>query len=414
MGLLINEQQFMEDNARDVVTQMNSPLNKYTDKTTTFVKYWHINGDKTTINEGFEHVERIIGKNSPIRYNRIDNVPLLGIENIVLAISDEEQGLDMDYEGDAFIQPGVLEPYENDMFAINHLGQAFLFYVTSVEMDTVKAHNFYKINFALWSVDDWEKIDDQVVERYTCIYNNIGTDNKCIIRNDEYEVLQRLDKLFVNIMEAYKLYFYDKKFNSFLCHPMDAYVEYDAYINKFISSTQIFRRCNDLTALITVNENYDPKFEQRYDRSIFNAIVKRNLKWFQNRRVSKKPVNDLSSTFKYFHVENVAGVHLDKEGSMDYLPMTLNDLLDRYPILTEEDVNIAVRRTPLYKLIARYFYDEDLSITNIDLDELEKADFDFIEPDNIMKYRLIPLLLYILKFLYDKAISMENYKGTIQ
>lgn len=406
MGLLINEQQFMEDNAREVVTQMNSPLNKYTDKTTTFVRYFHINGDRSTINEGFEHVERIIGKNSPIRYNRIDDVPLLGIENVVLAISDEEQGLDMDYEGDALVPPGVLEPYENDMFAINHLGQAFLFYITSVEMDTVKAHNFYKINFALWSVDDWEKIDDQVVERYTCIYDNIGTDNKCVIRNDEYEVLQRVDKLFVNIMEAYKLYFYDKKLNSFLCHPMDAYVEYDPYINKFISSTQLFRRANDLTALVTVNENYDPKFEQRYDRSIFNAMIKRNLKWFQHRRVKKMPIKDLSSTFKYFHIENVAGVYLDKEGDMDYLPMTLNDLLDRYPTLTEEEVNIVVKRTPMYKLIARYFYDQDLSIANIDLDELEKADFDFLNANNIMEYRLTPLLLYILKFLYDKEISV--------
>lgn len=281
-------------------------------------------------------------------------------------------------------------------------------------MDTVKARNFYKINFALWSVDDWEKIDNQVVDRYTCIYDNIGTDNKCIIRNDDYELLQRLDKIFVSVMEAYKLYFYNKKFNSFLCQPMDAFVEYDAYINKFISSTQIFRRGNDLTALITVSENYDPKFEQRYDRSIFNAMVKRNLKWFQHRRVRRMPVNDLSSSFKYFHIENVAGVYLDRDGEMDYLPMTLNDLLDRYPTLTEEEVNIVTRRTPLYKLIARYFYDENLSIANVSLEELESADFDFLEADNIMQYRLIPLLLYILKFLYDKEISVENYKGTIQ
>ena len=94
----------------------------------------------------------------------------------------------------------------------------FLFRVTSVDYDTIKSNNFYKITFTIKYVtaEESKKILDQVTNKFTCVVDNIGTEDKCIIEDEYYELLMRLKDIYREISERYKLFFYKKKYNAFV------------------------------------------------------------------------------------------------------------------------------------------------------------------------------------------------------
>lgn len=454
MGTLLNEQQFIEGNAVKVGERMSTQLNRYTDKRTTFVTYYHLNANGSTINDGFEHVERIIGKNSPLRYNIIHDVPILDIDPIVFSLNDEEQGLDMDYEGDALMLPDVIEPLQNDFFIINHLGKEFLFMITGIELDTVKAHNYYRINFTLYSLDKEDDIDRQVIENYDCVYENIGSDDRCIIQSDTYKLIQSLNEMYFRITNAYEMYFYNKKTNVFVFGQDDVYITYDSYVNKFITDNKLFAKKNDMKVIYTEKQDYEPRFEQRYERSIFNAVMRKNARWAVNRKYWLDVHGMKQSIFEYFNMKNVAATRLDKgdhPNCRDYishelfLAISSSDGLDKIAKEKEElekkellkdmswsftpkdgeiitpnheppkkEINEEITRLDMneyiLQLFNRYFYDENLSISNMDLDRLYKEEFDFINEKDESSYRLLPVLLYILKSIYKKELRVSDSK----
>ena len=104
-------------------------------------------------------------------------------------ISEEDVGLDSEYSSEATILPGTITPYQNDFFVLKQLKEKFVFRVTEVQHDTIMTDNFWKINFQLEYIDveKQESLDKQTTEKYSCLMENIGTDERCIIEDEYYE-----------------------------------------------------------------------------------------------------------------------------------------------------------------------------------------------------------------------------------
>src|SRR5699024_229712 len=154
--------------------------------------------DSSTTDSGFLDVASILGFRSPIKFNKINDFPLYGIEQIVLNIQDEDQGLDTDFTGEATIVPGTIKPLQNDYFVIKYLKDSYLFRVTDVNYDTVIQDGFYRISYMLDYLDDekYKDLENQINKNYDCILENVGTENKCILESTVHNDIQKITKMY--------------------------------------------------------------------------------------------------------------------------------------------------------------------------------------------------------------------------
>ena len=116
----------VKDNIFQYEERLKSPIRRFQDKTFVPVTYYHINGQKTTTDQGYGDVTEILGKESPVKFEKIEDFPLYGIDQIVLQLSNNDQGLDSEFESDAVVMAGTITPLQNDYFIIN---QSFKFLI---------------------------------------------------------------------------------------------------------------------------------------------------------------------------------------------------------------------------------------------------------------------------------------------
>lgn len=279
MAYLINEQKLVEDNAFKFENRLNTQLSRFLDKNPVFVTYYHINSNDSTVNEGFKDVEDIIGDNSPIKYNKIENFPIYGLEQVVLSIQDTDEGLNTDYSGEAIFLPNTVKPLPNDFFELHNVHDRFLFRVTAVEYDNIRPDNYYKIAFKFEYLDTetGKKLDNQVEAKYSCVLQNIGTENNCIIQEDYYEQLQKIDELFNDMVSTYKIIFYNERYNCFLGESDDKIHKlYDPLQTEFFNKHKLLNRKNDLSTIV-LNEGFaDNKRKIKYEKSIYRFFERRD------------------------------------------------------------------------------------------------------------------------------------------
>ena len=93
----------VEKNIFKYEERLKSPIRRFSDKSFVPVTYYHIRGSASTTDVGYGDVEEILGKESPIKFEKIDNLPLYGLDQMVLQLNTEDQGLDSTFESDAII-----------------------------------------------------------------------------------------------------------------------------------------------------------------------------------------------------------------------------------------------------------------------------------------------------------------------
>ena len=215
MSLIIDERKMVEENIFEFENKLKSPLSRFLDSTPTFVNYYHVDFDESTVDEGFKDVSSILGYRSPIKYKKIENFPLYGIEQMVLSLQDADQGLDTDYSSECNILPNTIKPLANDFFTIPYLKDAYVFRVTELSYDTVMPDNFYKIGYKLEYIDEGKilLLEKQVVDNFDCILENIGTDKKCIIHTEDVGIINNLKKMYQDMKDLYLAMFYDERYN---------------------------------------------------------------------------------------------------------------------------------------------------------------------------------------------------------
>lgn len=410
MAFIINEQRFIEDNVSKVKERMTSQLNRFTDKKTTFTKYFHINNMESIVDSGFENVARILGVNSPIRFNSIANFPILGIENIMLDISDEDEGLTTNFDSEGILLPGTIEPTPNDFFLINYLGKDYLFQVTEMSFDTIKSHNFYKINFTLRSIEtDVASLYAQVTEEYECIYTNIGTNENCIIKKKDYDLIQRFEELYKEVAENYSKYFYNTKYNSFIFTKNVLCKIYDPYINFFITSNNIFNHKYDIETKYTMIEDCSRDFDKVYDKTFYKCLEKKRKDRLIPLEYYYAFVQDNNSIFKYYRDNTVVTLKfINKPDSVPYIPVELMDILLHAEDKVDTEID-AICQNPVYRTIFSYFNSpSNLDIYSLKAYGLLDCDLEWIDENDFDMFILIPVVLYIIRITCKKYLEIEK------
>lgn len=405
MAILINEQKLMDDNAFKFENRLNTQITRFLDKSPVFVTYYHVNADEVTTDGGYKDVEEIYGKNSPLRYKKIDNFPLYGLDTVQLAIQDTDQGLDTDYQGDAVLLPSTIKPLQNDFFTINHVKKGtFLFRVIQVDYDNIRPDNFYKITYRLESLEEsvLNNINDQVNEKYTCILENIGSENNCIIEESYYEQLQKVDALYNDMVDTYKSIFYSPRYNCFLGETAIGMKIYDPLQSVFMNKHGLLTRATDLSAIMLTEMFADRKRQIKYERSIYRFFERRDLSVISNfRYYLYQGMDRKDSAFYMWQDESVMYVEVpekpvfDKNAPNELLPIELvNSFKMNAPTVS-----------PYVDLMQKFIRKDPLTIYDIPLnlnEELLKLDA------NEEVYFYTPILLYIIKTVTEEFLHTKK------
>ena len=402
MAFLINEQKMVEDNIFKFENRLNSQISRFLDKSPVFVTYFHINVNETTVDGGFKDIEDIVGNRSPLKFQKIENFPIYGLEPVVLSIQDNDQGLDTEYSGECVILPNTIKPLQNYIFMINHVKGSFLFRVTEVQYDNIRPDNYYKISYRFEWLDD-DKVDElneQVQEKYSCILQNIGTENNCIIKEEYLERIQNIDDMYDDMVSTYKTIFYNERYNCFLGETNDGYKIYDPLQTIFFNKHKLLNKKQDYSTTILTEGFVDNKRKIKYEKSIYRFFERRDLKL-----ISTFPYNTFPANYKK---DSSFSRWNDKSVIVADIPSTM-DMNNAIDLLSIDLVNSFKYNGPqdskYIELMQKFIRKEDITIYDIPLDlneELLRLDA------NEEVFFFTPILLYIIQVVVNDFLKEKE------
>lgn len=393
MALRISEQNLINKNIeRRFEREQQSGLLRWQETTPIFVNYFHLDNERSTTDSGFMDVAELIGPRSPMRFQKIENLPLYNFDQIVLQLQDEEQGLDSNYESEAIIIPTTIKPVQNSYFTIPSLPAPYLFRVTSIQYDNVMPDNYSRISFVLDYLDEdkIEELERQVVKNNICIYENIGTDKKCIIEKGNFIKIHELEKMMEDMKEAYIAMFYSERYNVFLGNLEDGYNKtiYDPYQTKFINKHNIFNMENDYHTLLLTDQIDDPKIRLKYEKSVYRFIENPDIDRLNEFIfVYSSGITYAESAFYRWRDPHVQVVDI-----IEHLPnRTLNIFSKEF---VDDVVNNRDMKTSYALLLKKYIRKETLTLEDIP----ENIADELLYLNNSLEvFFITPILMYIMK-----------------
>lgn len=403
MAMLINEKRMVDDTLFHYEQRFHSPLSRFIDKTPTFTTYFHIADDASTTSEGFNSVDDYLGDSSPIRYRRIENFPLYGLDQILLQIEDTDQGLDRSYEGEATLINSTITPCQNDMFMIPSLKDFYIFKVITVNSDHIMSDNYYRVGFSLQYIDrekaTW--LNKQTVEKYNCVLENIGTEKKCLIRSDIYDKIGKLEEMYTNMVDIYISVFYNERYNCFLGE-LDGpcTLLYDPFQVEFMLRHDLMNQKNRLDVIVPTEHFTDSKRRLKYERSIYRFFERRDISLISNFKYNTfQGVNNPETAFAHYVDNTVFIVDIPQS---KYIPECANQIFSD-DFVAAVKVNGPVE-TRYGKLLKDYIRNDEMTIDDVPLDLMEEL---LSLNADIEIFFLVPIMLYIIRTLIAKALYKE-------
>jgi hypothetical protein len=256
---------------------LHSRLMKYTGSGRTLVRYYNINEQNTTTSLGLGQHYQIIGRDSPLRYDMIEQMILLGFSPLQPEETQASSTQVRNYalHGEAYIIPGTIMPKENDFFVVNHLKMIHLFRVVQVTQDGLNTDGSYKINYELFSTNPKEinLLENQVVGKYQMDLQTIGGEDLTpIIGKEDYELRRRLILMINDMMEDYISRYYNSTHNCFLCN-LNGRTLFDLCGNYFMAKHGVMMNDNAYNNIIlNPNKTKDPRLENLYQKSPYKWI----------------------------------------------------------------------------------------------------------------------------------------------
>ena len=307
-GLIFDEQSLVDGNVYKYDEYLHTRINKYTGSGRIIVKYWSQCDSQTTDSLGFNTHYQILGPDSPLRFNKIEKLPLLGFSP--LQPEDKQasttQVRDYGLNGEVYVIPNTIMPKENDMFIIYHINMNHIFRVTQVTQDGLNTDGSYKINYELFSSNptDIEWLDRQTVGEYVVDLQVMGGDDLTpVIGKEDYELRSRLIKMVNDMVENYLSRYYDHTHNCCILH-LNGRSLFDVCGNMFMHKHGLLINDMASTGNIVLNPNKinDPRLDSLYQKSPYKWIERdapqRYLETFRFR--TRKGYEYIDSSFALY------------------------------------------------------------------------------------------------------------------
>ena len=274
-GLIFNEENMINGNIFKFEQRLQSQVNKYVENGAILSKYYSQRENDTTVDRGLQNIDQLFGIKSPLRYNKINNLPLYGFNQANPDNTDENQIEDINVEGECVILPSTIVPKQNDFFEINHLKMFALFQVTSVTYDSMKVNGYYKIHYRLISNSE-ETIQDlqkRVMETYSVELDAIGTSTNPVIQEDDFTYKNKVIQMVNKMISNYRALYYNNRHNCFLFHDPETGLDwFDMCGNEFMAKYSIMNMANSGKVIVLSDKLQDRQMSLYYANSVYSWI----------------------------------------------------------------------------------------------------------------------------------------------
>lgn len=291
-------------------------FSKFLNKNPLFVTYYVVNQAQSRTDTGTGAAYEEIGPNSPIRYNKVLQLPVFNIPELRPDVVNDEGGYDieMDLTDLAFIS-GTIRPKPGDYMRIDiPRVKPLLYRCNAYRHNTIQSNDYYQADFDLIDInqDYLVKIENQVEEVYTCKFENIGTNQKVLVTEAEQRELDDLQAIIDDLIQFYNDAFYNADVDGFVLYsgnpPYNTQWYVDNYLTRFINESQIFVNENsDITTVLPYLELLPLNFDILYRRTVWYAVLKRSNEYASpyvyawNRQIQKRTSPLLMASIPCIH-----------------------------------------------------------------------------------------------------------------
>ena len=410
---------FMNKAAEIYSKQKTSQFSKYLQKNPVFVTYYAINQQLSRADTGTGSVKEQIGTSSPIRYNEIKEFPVYNLSDMKPDIqNDETEGLDinMDLSG-IVILPNTITPCPDDFLYVKMPGMSYgvLLRVTEFEFNSIQSNDYYTINCELRATDTksgysqtYIQLQKQVVEKYSCIFENIGTEDKCLIQDTELAKANSTLELINLLKDSFYDTYYDRDIGTFVYRDFSSGVNpiyyYDLYLIRFIIDSKIYddvsgERC----VTLSLDDVLPINFGNLYRRSLWYAILQKDVTYLSRYSYyTEGSISKVTSPFKINEC-NTKTIQLTyKDAPIDSgSSLFITGYISEYfPIELTNNLKDKESYTPTYldEIIFNY-----ILYGNMEIDKNRLANENL--HSSLRNYRYIPILIYILEKSYSSVFA---------
>lgn len=275
MGFIFDEQTYLDQNLFKYENRLKSSTSRFIAEGAVLTTYFNLAENRSTVDKGFQNIDQLFGKHSPLRFNKIKNFPLYSFTQINPANEDTLQIEDIGAEGECVLLPSTIVPHQNDFFILNHLKMKALFRISEVQFDSMKIDGYYKIKYHLYSNSNEiiELLEKQTVNIYNTDLNAIGTEVNPIIKEDDFILRNKIKQLTIKMIESYKALFYNERHNCFLFRDNQTGLRwFDMCGAEFITKHNLMNSVNSSNVIILDDKLRDENFPIYYNNSVYNWI----------------------------------------------------------------------------------------------------------------------------------------------
>lgn len=379
---------------------VNNPFYVLNDKKPTLCTYYNINKDFSSLDPGSKLEMEIIGDESPIRYNKIEDFVLYGFNRIELNTETDEFGLEANQiEGECYILPNTIIPTEGDYFEVDHIKDStWLFQVKDVQKDTLdNGSNAYKISYKLHKENN-EEINNQIIHNFRLIESIEGTNVAKVVRCEDYDIAKIMDEKAVMLKKYYEDLFYNEKVQTFTYVDSMNFYTYDPYMIEFLIRNRIMDNgdesyihvCHQIPTTKTFSLDYDKTFFRVFERNLKDRLLSSNFSTYLTEIVS------YGTTFSARYED-----YYTTEYKNDVKPGFNTNCIDEdYIHMIVDNKLLSDGDDCLWKnILVKYFNNTDL--TQEELDSIEYIKFDLSKE----AFYIIPLLIFCLERYIENVLK---------
>ena len=236
MGRILKNPSVTSSNVHHYIQQATQDYSTFLNAAPNFCKYYSKNRWKSTHDRSLESYDEVVGADSPLKFDSIENLPIYRIENSSFGTEITDFGVTGNVSSSAILLPDTIIPSVDDLFEIEYNTAKKLFLVVDVEQDNYNNSKFYKITFRL-SPHGVEDVEDQVENELTVDYTLIGKAKDPIVSKSHFDLYLKLEDIYDGLLENYRDRFYDRESGLFVgSFQASAHVPVvDPIVNEFIA-----------------------------------------------------------------------------------------------------------------------------------------------------------------------------------
>lgn len=382
-----------------VKTVLNNPYYLFNDKTASLCTYYNLNTTMTTLDETVKLNYAELTINSPLRFNKVIEFYIYGINKIEPSLDITDYGLEGDnIDGEAIILPNTIIPYPGDRFILDVLGSKYIFQITNVNPNTLDTGAvMFKCNYILSSSDGLQIIEDKVVKTYKFIADNVGTNFSCLIEDTTYSELSNIQTVSNMLKDYYIQIFYDTRVQTFAYYRDSAgFKVHDPYLLEFIIRNDIL--ANSSNYLYVDHQLFLPStFGVDYSRTIFSSIENNDIKHHIGSFIGNMLLVTQRLSLLYAYPQDYYYMEYARINPAFY---TINIFDD--PAFGDKIKDNDSTGNILKDILIGYFNDGE--ITSDTLDSINHIDY----MNNSELYYLIPITIFILDTYVQKSLSKTS------